>query len=151
MAASHAPVADAPEGDGGAAAAAPAPDLATVKTMLYSQHSTAPVNQTKTEDWRSLGQVVTTAVKRPDPPVLFSLPLCVERGEIGELMQKRPRSWSNHEHFVLDVQLLIYRAAYTTSASTCLSRWSPSTTISLQLPTSCSTRSAHCSSQKRRC
>ena len=27
-------------------------------------------------------------------------------------MQKRPRSWSNHEHFVLDVQLLIYRAAY---------------------------------------
>ena len=47
MAASHAPVAAAPEGDGGAAAAAPAPDLATVKTMLYSQHSTAPVNQTK--------------------------------------------------------------------------------------------------------
>ena len=80
MAASHAPVAAAPEGDGGAAAAAPAPDLATVKTMLYSQHSTAPVNQTKTEDWRSLGQVVTAAVKRPDPPVLFSLPLCVERG-----------------------------------------------------------------------
>ena len=43
MAASHAPVAAAPEGDGGAAAAAPAPDLATVKTMLYSQHSSTPV------------------------------------------------------------------------------------------------------------
>ena len=80
--------------------------------LLCSRFKQAPIKETKTEDWRTLGPFVTTTLERPDPPLLFSLPLHVERGVVGELLQKRPRAWSKHDECVLEVQLLVYRAAF---------------------------------------
>jgi len=105
-------VAPAAGADGDAAAAAAEPDLASVKVLLYSRFKAAPIKETNTEDWRTLGPLDMTTLERRDPPVLFSLPLCVERGAIGELMQKRLRSWSKQEELSLEVQLLVYRAAF---------------------------------------
>ena len=101
----------APAADDAAAAAAPAPDLTAHKLFLYSQFPMP--KHTKTEDWRTVGtRSVNTALERPSPPTLFSLSASVERGEIGKVLAKRPPSWDSHELFILDVQLLVYRAAF---------------------------------------
>ena len=52
------------------------------------------------------------ALERPKPPVLFALAPSVERGIIGQQIIKRPRPWSVHEQFLLDLTLLVYRCAF---------------------------------------
>ena len=97
-------------GDDADATAAPAPDL-TGKVLLYKQFSQA--KDVNTEDWRKLGErAVKISLERPKPPALFYMEPSVERGEIGQVLRKRPRAWSKHEEFVFEVQMLTYRTAF---------------------------------------